>query len=274
MVHNMTLFEKSTRSGNDAANKQREEWLSTLLETTLPDSDVQGRFIQEELQRVLSIVALQSGVGPYTSVKLVRKGGRTFNYDFDAVYTDAVRKIEFKYGCSSIQRLPQFLSLSVKQFLPEFIPFWWEHLDRYRACDEGLTYEKPSLDEYTAVVGRISSELPFFVQMKEREGVSTQEKHKVVNECIAEFLRQLPTIPLDNIKERFRLQQDKYFLLWDKKMYVDSFTEEDMDVAFHSVTKNSIVLKSAKATFSCLLRWRNHKGILNPAWQISMKRIK
>ena len=35
---------------------------------------------------------------------------------------------------------------------------------------------------------------------------------------------------------------------------------------------NVIEVKSGLSIYNLLLRWRNHKGILNPAWQIS-KRI-
>jgi predicted secreted protein len=50
------------------------------------------------------------------------------------------------------------------------------------------------------------------------------------------------------------------------------------DIKFHSIKNgNTIVLQSAanpSTTFHLLLRWRNHKGILNPAWQISLKRTR
>jgi len=274
-LYKMKAFEKSTRSGNDASNKARELVLSTLLESSFPESTPE-RDLQDDLRRALDTVATHSGI-QYSSVTMVHKGGRMYNYDFDALYTvpEGVisRKIEFKYGCSSIPKLPQILSLSVKQFLPEFIPYWWNLLDQYTALDEGITVPKPSLEDYSKVVGTIHSELPFFVQLKEREEFFKKEKHKVVNDGIATFLQQAPTFSYEFIQERLRSQQEKYFLCWNRTMSVDFFTDHDLsNLHYHSVTKNCILLHSDGAIFSLLLRWRNHKGILNPAWQISVKR--
>jgi hypothetical protein len=192
-LYKMKAFEKSTRSGNDASNKARELVLSTLLESS-PETESE-RDLQNELRRALDTVATLSGI-QYSSVTMVHKGGRMYNYDFDALYTvpEGIisRKIEFKYGCSSIPKLPQILSLSVKQFLPEFIPYWWNLLDQYTALDEGITIPKPSLEDYSKAVCTIHSEIPFFVQLKEREIFFKKEKHKVVNDGIASFLQQAP----------------------------------------------------------------------------------
>lgn len=118
----------------------------------------------------------------------------------------------------------------------------------------------------------IQSAHPFFQQLKEREHVSKQEKHKVVNDAIRDFLQPIH-VPVEYLQQRFAEQQDKHFFLWNKKMTVDGFREQDVrNLRFHSVSKNCILITSDGATFRLLLRWRNHKGILNPAWQISVKR--
>jgi hypothetical protein len=268
------FYKKSTRAENDSANKQREDILCTILDTTYSDTeeDRQGLHVQTEFKQALHKIAELSNI-LVSSITVSKKAGRTNNYDFDVVYNGIhTRKVEFKYGCSSIKKLPQFLSLSVKQFLPEFIPFWWSHLDKYTSCDEGITHPKPSLEEYTKMVSGVNySASPFFQQLKDREDVHKKEKCKVVDDSISEFLSHLPPFSLEDITQRCLAQQDKYFLLWDKRMFVETFKPEYCsNIRFHSVTKNCIKLVSDGATFSLLLRWRNHKGILNPAWQISM----
>jgi hypothetical protein len=47
----------------------------------------------------------------------------------------------------------------------------------------------------------------------------------------------------------------------------------DLDsLIFYSVErKNTIVLKTEKNEFHLLLRWKNHQGILNSAWQVSIR---
>ena len=44
-------------------------------------------------------------------------------------------------------------------------------------------------------------------------------------------------------------------------------------MTFHGIRNGNVIeVQSGPTLYRLLLRWRNHKGILNPAWQISMKR--
>jgi hypothetical protein len=70
-------------------------------------------------------------------------------------------------------------------------------------------------------------------------------------------------------------QTDKIYLLWSNgTFHIDKVREQEMtEMMFHSIKNGNILeLKSGQTIYGLLLRWRNHKGILNPAWQISMKR--
>ena len=71
-------------------------------------------------------------------------------------------------------------------------------------------------------------------------------------------------------------QSGKIFLMWskDETFCIDTFSETEMnDITFYSIKNGNILqLKSGNTIYNLLLRWRNHKGILNPAWQISIKR--
>ena len=52
--------------------------------------------------------------------------------------------------------------------------------------------------------------------------------------------------------------------------------KEDLKInKFNKINKNNTIeVISDKYKFNLLLRWRNHKGILNPAWQISLKELR
>jgi hypothetical protein len=96
---------------------------------------------------------------------------------------------------------------------------------------------------------------------------------------ITDYLTQYGnTINIEYFTEKVRTtQSDKIYILWHNgKFYIDKIHDNEMSgIYFHSIKNGNVIeLKSSSnTTYSLLLRWRNHKGILNPAWQISMKRI-
>jgi hypothetical protein len=317
------------------------------------------QYVKKEFDATIATIAANTNVPqPYTSYQIETKGGRKFNYDGivkfynhtnqsdtipDTTIPDtttpatatptpatatatpatatASRKIEFKYGASNINGIPQFLSLPTKFGMfrtdnaattptpthtptptPKYEVFWYQkYLDKYIACDPQLKLKciesdtptsastsaaappKPSLEDYIRFVPKTNYDVnPFFVHLKECETNFKKEKAKVVNDSISEYLSSFGheldiNIFTEKIKES---QQDKTYILWgkDMKCHIDSISQEEMSgICFKNIkNNNAIILESSltKTTYSLLLRWRNHKGILNPAWQISLKRIK
>lgn len=286
-----TFFNISTRNANDATNKIREsilEIISDPPENYFKDEEFGNywRILYNEWNSILKKIADDTNISTYTHTKNIIKAGRMFNYDMDVIYYNnstivANRKIEFKNGGTNISELPQFLSLQTKieLFQETYDKFYYEnYLDKYMMCDSGITEEKPSLQDYLKKVTSTNYSItPFFNQLKTRELFFQKEKNEVVNNSIKDYLT---TYGMDmNIKmfsEKVRATQiDKIYLLWsNQKFYLDKLSEVEMsDMSFHSIRNGNIIeLKSGTTKYGLLLRWRNHKGILNPAWQISMKR--
>ncbi len=287
-----TFFHSSTRATNDKTNKIREKILqnlSTIPSDFLEDPDYGSQWNQvlTTWNETISLHAASLGVVSFDRAEVHLKAGRVYNYDYDVkLYSGdsckATLKVEFKYGASSINDLPQFLSLPAKfpgLFEEYYTDIWYhEFLPKYKACDSGLTEETPAYDVYKKEVIKNESKHPFFVQMKEREEFFTKEKHDVVNESITAFLtKNASTIQLTSLIEKIEeSQKDKVYLLWSNgKFHIDSINVEDIKtLSFDSITNgNTIQLKSKECSISLLLRWRNHKGILNPAWQIRFKHV-
>jgi hypothetical protein len=249
---------------------------------------------------------------PNYKTKVELKGGRVFNYDADITFLDgetgatvAKRKAEFKYNATRINELAQFLSLKARDKLfAESVPIYDEfyytnYLSKYIAIDTGrnpndpndiqlalaeLPIPIPPLEEYLKMVTKVDTEgLPFFAQLKERESLFfKKEKSALVDESITQYLTLFGShIDVNAFTAKLLADEtDKHYILWKSgQFHHDEITQEEMsDIKFHSIKNgNTIVLQSAakpSTTFHLLLRWRNHKGILNPAWQISLKRTR
>ena len=286
-----TFFTTSTRDANDATNKVREKVLKLICnppEEYLNNEEFgpSWRIVCKEWNEALKKIAEETDVAVYTSTQIKVRGGRKFNYDADVMYYDgtnlvANRKIEFKNGGTNIGELPQFLSLQVKigMCAETYDKFWYEnYLDKYLACDALITQPKPSLEAYLKYVSKTKYSItPFFAQLKERELLFQKEKNAVVNASITDYLTKYGnTIDIASFSEKVKATQtEKIYLLWSNgKFCMDKVSEAEMTgMAFHSIRNGNILeLKTGNTIYGLLLRWRNHKGILNPAWQISMKR--
>ena len=324
-----TFFTTSTRGKNDEANSKREMVIEQIGNppTEFMEDELLGanwKYVKAEWDKAIQIVATKTNVTePYTSYRIEKKGGRKFNYDGVVMFYNeggeviASRKIEFKYGATNVNSVPQFLSLTTKKYQHMFREetstaapttstaapttqsyevFWYhEYLDKYIACDPQLQQsqppsppppQKPSLEEYIRCIQKTNYDVnPFFEHLKKCEDNFKKEKAAIVNKSISEYLSLFGSkIDLSVFTQKIRESQtDKTFILWGKNMkdmkcHIDTISPEEMeDIQFRSIkNKNTIVLESSvtKTTYNLLLRWRNHKGILNPAWQISMKRLR
>jgi hypothetical protein len=285
-----TFFTTSARNENDATNKVREKVLKLICNPPKeyldnPEFGNSWRIVYEAWNNAIKKIAEETSVPMYTSTQINLKAGRKFNYDADVMYYNgtilvANRKIEFKKGGTDIGDLPQFLSLQAKVglFSETYDKFWYEkYLDKYIACDSGITEAKPSLQLYVKKVTSTRPASPFFEQLMMRESFFKKEKNAVVNESITEYLtKHGKELNINSFSEKVKATQtDKIYLLWcNGKFCSDKFSEAEMsNMTYHSIKNGNVLeVKSGDTIYGLLLRWRNHKGILNPAWQISAKR--
>jgi len=286
-----TFFSTSTRNKNDSTNKVRENVLKIIGNPPKEyfDNAEFGNswlIVYQAWNDAIKKIAEETSVPIYNSTQIKVKGGRKFNYDVDVMYYDgttlvANRKVEFKNGGYNISDLTQFLSLQVKigLFNETYDKFWYEnYIDKYIACDTVITETKQSLQLYLKDVTSTKYTItPFFAQLKARESFFQEEKNAVVNASIADYLtKHGKELDIKSFSEKVKsTQTDKIYLLWcNGRFYIDKLTESEMsDMTYHSIKNGNVLeVKSRNTIYRMLLRWRNHKGILNPAWQISTKR--
>lgn len=287
MTERIELFYKkgSSKSKNDAENKIREEVL-VFLENELPPeyaSDEKWRNLHTQFHKTIKTLCPVE----YSRVQIVKKAGRGFNYDFDVIYLDSTNaelhqaKLEFKHNSNKIEKTPQILSLQDRFGLIDALTYseyyYINYLDKYLAAIE-YDGEKPNLQEYISLVTGIAPEKhPMFVFMREAEkGPSKKITSAIVKESIHTYLQTYITkFNVDKfVKKLSESQKNKHFLLWDlSQFHIDTLSDDDIAIQHIQLkSKNTIIALSTTSEYNLLLRWRNHNGILNPAYQIKLTR--
>jgi len=284
------FYKAVTRGQNDSANKIREHVLAHAL---APPAGYCEDPVYGERWRTLNTAfdGYLRGLCPGASRTAIQpKAGRGHHHDMVVSFYDsgdallAEIPVEFKYGGVRIDGLPQFLSLPVKSdILPcqKYSEFYYDrYLDAYLATDPGITATKPSKAEYLTRVCGINYEChPLFAQLYAREETSKRAKAAIVNVSIRDYLETHgKEIDLVRLSELFKATQvNKHYALWSPataRFHHDIISDADMsDLSFKGIKNNNVlVVASPTCEFHLLLRWRNHKGVLMPCWQIKMKR--
>ena len=272
MAHRiLVFFQRSARAANDSANKLRESILTEILDTPHTEDPLYGDRWQK-VQRAWKQALHEVARCPYDTIRITHKGGRA-NHDFLAEYLnqDQVqsRHLEFKVS-KTMKSIPQFLSLYVSfGMFPVLYDHYYyhEHLDKYLNL---VQLEKPPYEEWRRELYKSNSSMPFFQTLRTKEAEHKKEKEKIVNDSIQSYLEThgstFDPVPL---YAKLQSSQDKDYLLWDGDQFqVHRLAFGPIEYVGH--TKNQILVRSGDLDLRLLLRWKNHKGILGPAWQISV----
>jgi len=222
------FFQKSTKAGNDAANKRREAFLATLYDADIPaDAPPQLRQLHSAWQT--TVRSLCPAETPFTTVRVSPAGGRAKNYDFQLDYLTAdgtichSQKAEFKHGAASIEAQPQFLSLAAKDlhFPVSYAEFYYDNfLTRYCDTDTGILAiaTQPDRETYLKAVHSANYDShPFFRCLYDREETAKKAKAAVVDESIRAYLTAYADkCDLTHLAALMIAKQDgKAFLMWD-----------------------------------------------------------
>ena len=283
------FFSKCDDKGNnDKYNKLREEILANILNDTykafIEDSE-EGKYwinLQEQWNNVLSKLSSTE----YNNIHIKQKGGRAYNYDFDINYIKDKQvletiKVEFKCGGIKIDNIPQFFNADAnKSFLLGYAEWFYDNY--VKKNDLWMKYDPPSKEIYMKEIYKNESKIEFFKKIKEdeKDKVFYKSKQEETAKSIKIWLEEnYKLLKLDELSKEFlRSQGDKIFILWNKDtFYIDKFNKEDLEVdTIVKIKNNNTIVVNSKSNniqYNMLLRWKNHSGILKPAWQISMKRL-
>ena len=273
------------RSANDANNKKREHMILAILNNDPRVAGAEWDGLRDRLNAWVAVKKTELGLPPEAPHRAIRRAGRRYNWDFDLQVAEHTLKCEFKFGATSVDSLPEFFNPAANYDFHEgdhYARFFYRNYLQ-RVCD---IYGVPltlSEDEYWRKVHGTSKALRLFQALynAETNGTAEQKAQKkvIVDESIKAWLEAVKDkTNIATITAAFQASQTgKRFLLCSANEFCsDQIHPEELVITGVIGVRlgKYLVLQSAKegTTHEMLLRWKNHAGILYPAWQISMKR--
>ena len=279
MVEAAQLFYTTDgRAANDKNNRIRENFLATVLDTTHTDQ----RFNTIKTKWTQFLLSIDPSPTNPTNPTIKTMAGRMHHYDFAICFPSDTIKVEFKHNAKSISRIPQFLSLPTKNatFMSvDYAGFFYDtYLPQLLDADPILSATLPDRKTYLEKVFNCNYDAnPFFRMAKGRDVPECNKsvKDRIVKASITDYLKSFgPTTDKEKLSNLFHNTQDgKIYALWDpatETFYKNSLTQTDLTIISVGDIKNgnTLIAKSATKEFHMLLRWKNHSGVLFPAWQI------
>jgi hypothetical protein len=216
--------------------------------------------------------------------------GRKYNYDFQVLFMKngeivSEKYIEFKNNAKSITNLPQFLQVPENiGFIPQsYANYYYDYyLQNILEIDPKLAGIKPDKKEYLKMVWKTKYDIdPMFKALYNKDKLDdnfVDKKSDIVNESIKNFLNDYAkNIDIDHVAKKIKeSQKNKIFLMWDcatTNFYKEILPEQARQLKFDRIKNNNTIVLSTRDgdEYHLLLRWKNHKGVLLPAYQISYK---
>ena len=302
------VFEKKN---NDLYNKIRENIIKKIINKDIPEEYYLYSLkwynfknsLFDFLNKIIKIENpknLKNEEEKYKSINCKIKGGRKYNYDFDIVYCfenniEIIKKVEFKFGSLNVEDCPQFISLSsnFNTIHTKYASYFYDNHLKYvsNLYDNQIEITK---NEYLKHVHQASyKKHKWFDYLYEKENLNKlivdnkdlEKKKQIVDKSINDYLELIRgDINLEEITEKFITTQDnKIYMCYDTQLETFNYdfihNNELIITNIKELKKNkdglcNTIICNTKSTteIHMLLRWKNHSGILNPAWQISIKR--
>lgn len=287
---------KGKKEHNDRDNKLRER----IIENIINNPEYYKKFIKHKefyknLCKKLKQTLSKLYIDEYDEMRLKRMAGRQFNYDFKLYFyknkeiVETVN-IEFKVGALTVSECPQFYQKDVKGIKlfknSHYTKYFYDNIDEFiEAFPEDISNilkeNKPkTYNAYLKIVNDVKYRHPFQKTIYEfnKKNPDKKMKHKLfIDEQIKTYLsnKKITDVAFDEIKRVLFKQENKVYLLYKKNnFYIERINCVNIKENKFSIKNNNTLLfeSEQKNNLLFLLRWKNHKGVAMPAWQVSLKR--
>jgi hypothetical protein len=273
----------NTKDNNDKNNKIREQIIYAVINNYIPDEWYKDKNWSNFKKVFMTYVSEFENF--YKNVNCIIKGGRKNNSDFIFTYTledDSVKDhiVEFKFNTISAMKCPQILSLASNEC--NYAELFYDKYLPKITCLYGINHLLPDKETYLRNVYQADyKKLKIFQYLYDNENKNIRAKESIVNKSIHDFLLSEPEISYEYFENKLRASQlEKNYLCYYKgAIYRDKIKPKELQITSHRLKSpikgyhNTIILYTQTNTeLHMLLRWKNHKGVLFPAWQISIYR--
>ncbi len=288
-MEQIELFYKiGKKCDNDGDNKIREDILvniHNISQEYLNHTEYGAKWREVQTGWSDALKGLYKKEEKYDKIDVVKMAGRGHNYDYSISYNTNNNNIlqqtclEFKYNSASLDKIPQFLQLHencgfLKASYAEF--YYDNYLSKH--ISHIPLIELIDKDTYLKNIKGVNYNCnSFFAKLKaaEEDQIAKSAIDKIVKLSISDYLSKYANdIDLVTLKKRLNeSQRDKVFIMWKGgKFSTDRISIGEMLEYKGIKNNNTIVIEDVEQVqeYHLLLRWKNHKGVLNPAWQISL----
>jgi hypothetical protein len=289
----------SKKKDNSAHNMIREDIICGIINNTFPTEWFEDTKWINLKTCMDTYITTHICPTPRKSINATKAAGRKNSCDFLLTIThtnNTVEKVilEFKYNIKSVCEGPQFASFASKFFVKnehlDYASFFYDRylsqiIELYKAelaIDDIEMPDKPTYLKY--IYSDNYKKHKMFQLMYECENNTKaliEKKKTIVDKSISEYL-SLMAIDIDSLNTKLSESQTdkKYMLYKNGNFYYDTLTSDELIVTGVDKFKagrgeiNTIVCTTTNKNTSIhmLLRWKNHAGILFPAWQIKLVR--
>jgi hypothetical protein len=296
---------KTERSQNDKNNKMREAIISAIINNRVPAAyylTERWRNLKTAVVGFLQPCCFGTAVAaPPPHIECIPAAGRTHNYDFAIVSTNAegvttTHHVEFKFNAAKVSDTPQFVSpMKPSQYLSGSYEEYF--YDKYMATIAAMAgVVVPDRAEWLKQIHNNTPACVKHLQDKYYAGcsVSSQFTHdandiafyetckKLSSESIREFITH-HDLDIQKLSDYLRESQDgKTYMLFQPAGGAGAastpvITLQRVNPADYTIV--SCIKNPEKSRYECvtqsgknirvLLRWKNGNGIAFPAFQIS-----
>jgi hypothetical protein len=283
------------RSSNDKNNKKREAIICAIINKII---DYPGDKWASLKKQILYFCHLISNGQKFDVVKCMAFGGLNNHFDFalDYYLNDCIVlhwDIEYKHGGKRVTTLPQFYQCSTKHNSKYAEYFYDTHVAEIseihqipiipRAIYLKLVYQfKYSKHDWFSTI--YGSDNSTDIDEKNKCVLRKQIVHNSIHEYITNHQGEI-NIDSINIKLETLHNPKKIFMINDylhNHIHSDFMTKKELTITTVAKIKysrsklaNGIIYNTLDPAtqISALLRWKNHQGVLHPAWQYKLIRM-
>jgi hypothetical protein len=291
-------FSLSSKVKNYLHNNIRESVIGAIVNKKIPEEYYDNcdtwSNMRENINIYLTNLSHYKDSSTSSTIELVHKGGRKYNYDFETILSInnivIYDKIEFKYNCDTMTKSPQIVSpMKMSKYLSQnFEEYYYDHY--LIKLFDFVNLIPPCKKTY---INQIHGTKPLCLQTLQElyysgcsKSIHYNENNiqaiefynfskKISKEAFKTFIQQTDLDISKLSKYLIKSQEKKNYMLYkNSKFFFETINQETFNIISYTKNENKSryeCLTESGLTLNVLLRWKNGNGITFPCFQISIK---